>query len=193
MRNQSGAGLTFLTSRIYSLRYGGNNSMGNDRPCVCCPSCGLNQFFNSEKPTCRRCHKGLCAEEKVQEPIPEEPAAPLKDKAHWVGDRIKCWRRARGMSQRDLVRVTGLARPLVSRCENGHTLSTVQSLETMAGGLGVTVYEILTVPKTQIGLMADPFIREILPYLPRLDSSRRQGILRAAQKLGVKSSVRCPA
>jgi len=48
------------------------------------------------------------------------------------------------MSQGDIEKRTGLLRCYVSRVENGHTVPSVDTLEKMAGALGVPMYRLFT-------------------------------------------------
>lgn len=57
-----------------------------------------------------------------------------------IVDRI---REAKGLSQGDLERKTGLLRCYVSRVENGHTLPSLETMEKFARGLEVPIYHLL--------------------------------------------------
>jgi len=62
-----------------------------------------------------------------------------------IGARIRSVREAKGLSQGDLERATGLLRSHLSRIEHGHTTPSIENLERIAAALGMRLYEILNV------------------------------------------------
>ncbi len=59
-----------------------------------------------------------------------------------IGERLKQLREEKKMSQGDIEKKTGLLRCYVSRCENGHTIPSVGTLEKWAGALDVPLYRL---------------------------------------------------
>jgi transcriptional regulator with XRE-family HTH domain len=57
-----------------------------------------------------------------------------------IGDRLKQIRESKGMSQGDIEEKTGLIRCYISRCENGHTVPSIVTLEKFAHALEVPMY-----------------------------------------------------
>src|ERR1700678_4025390 len=57
-----------------------------------------------------------------------------------IGDRLKAIRESKGMSQGDIEKKTGLIRCYISRCENGHTVPSIVTLEKFARALEVPMY-----------------------------------------------------
>ena len=57
-----------------------------------------------------------------------------------IGDRLKQIRESKGMSQGDIEKKTGLIRCYISRCENGHTVPSIVTLEKFAHALEVPMY-----------------------------------------------------
>ena len=57
-----------------------------------------------------------------------------------IGQRLREIREAKGLSQVEISRATGLLRPYVSRVENGHTVPGVETLEKWARALGMPLY-----------------------------------------------------
>jgi transcriptional regulator with XRE-family HTH domain len=49
-----------------------------------------------------------------------------------IGDRLKQLREMKGLSQGDIEKRTGLLRCYISRCENGHTVPAIETLEKLA-------------------------------------------------------------
>jgi transcriptional regulator with XRE-family HTH domain len=59
-----------------------------------------------------------------------------------IGDRLRALRVEKNFSQGDLEKRTGLLRCYISRVENGHTIPSVETLEKMARGLEVPLYQL---------------------------------------------------
>jgi len=60
-----------------------------------------------------------------------------------IGARIRSVREAKGLSQGDLERATGLLRSHLSRIEHGHTIPSLGNVERIAAALGMTLYEMM--------------------------------------------------
>ena len=60
-----------------------------------------------------------------------------------LGDNIARIREAKGMSQGDICRITGMDRGYISRVENGSKNPTIYNLEKIAKALGVKPDELL--------------------------------------------------
>ncbi len=59
-----------------------------------------------------------------------------------IGKRLRQLRLARGLSQGDIERRTGLMRSYVSRVEGGFTQPTIETLERWAKALGLELYQV---------------------------------------------------
>jgi len=59
-----------------------------------------------------------------------------------IGARIRSVREAKGLSQGDLERVTGLLRSHLSRIEHGHTIPSLANVERIAAAFGMRLDEI---------------------------------------------------
>jgi len=59
-----------------------------------------------------------------------------------IGERLKTIRTTKNLSQGDIEASTGLLRCYISRVENGHTVPSVETLEKMARGLKVPMYQL---------------------------------------------------
>ena len=59
-----------------------------------------------------------------------------------IGDRLRLLREQKELSQGDLEKRTGLLRCYISRIENGHTVPAVDTLEKLARGLEVPMYQL---------------------------------------------------
>jgi len=59
-----------------------------------------------------------------------------------IGSRLRTLRNAKKLSQGEIEQRTGLLRCYISRVENGHTIPSLETLERMARGLEVPVYQL---------------------------------------------------
>lgn len=59
-----------------------------------------------------------------------------------IGDRLKMIRESKGLSQGAIEKRTGLIRCYQSRCENGHTVPSIETLEKFARALEVPMYQL---------------------------------------------------
>ena len=59
-----------------------------------------------------------------------------------ISDRLRAVREAKNLSQGDIEERTGLLRCYISRVENGHTVSAIETLEKMARALEVPLYQL---------------------------------------------------
>jgi transcriptional regulator with XRE-family HTH domain len=57
-----------------------------------------------------------------------------------IGDRLKQIRESKGMSQGDIEKKTSLICCYISRCENGHTVPSIETLQKFAHALEVPMY-----------------------------------------------------
>lgn len=60
-----------------------------------------------------------------------------------LGENLRKIREAKGISQADICRITGMDRGYISRVENGTRNPTISNLEKIAKALGVTPDELL--------------------------------------------------
>jgi transcriptional regulator with XRE-family HTH domain len=59
-----------------------------------------------------------------------------------LGKRIRKLREAKNLSQADIEKRTGLLRSYISRVENGHTVPSLETLETLAAAVEVPLYQL---------------------------------------------------
>ena len=59
-----------------------------------------------------------------------------------IGERLRLLREQKGLSQYHIEQRTGLLRCYISRVENNHTTPSVETLEKMARGLGIPLYQL---------------------------------------------------
>jgi transcriptional regulator with XRE-family HTH domain len=59
-----------------------------------------------------------------------------------IGRRLRALRESKKLSQGDIEKRTGLFRFYISRIENGHTVPSIETLERLARGLEVPLYQL---------------------------------------------------
>ena len=59
-----------------------------------------------------------------------------------IGDRLRTLRETKHFSQGEIEKRTGLLRCYISRVENGHTVTSIDTLEKMARALEVPMYQL---------------------------------------------------
>jgi len=59
-----------------------------------------------------------------------------------IGERIRQLREAKGFSQGDMEKASGLLRCYISRVEHGHTVPALETLERIAAALNVPLYQL---------------------------------------------------
>ena len=107
-----------------------------------------------------------------------------------IGTRLNQLRTAKGMSQGDIEKLTGLLRCYISRVENGHTVPSLGTLERMAKALEIEVYQLffegegkpvpVAVGATEV---RDVKERELVKLFRQIDNKDKQLVLRLARDL----------
>ena len=59
-----------------------------------------------------------------------------------IGTKLRSLREAKGLSQGDIEKSTGLLRCYISRIENGHTIPSLETLERFSAALDVPLYKL---------------------------------------------------
>ncbi len=107
------------------------------------------------------------------------PAVPASSEAGLqVAGQVREVRRARHLSQRQLAGRMQVPRTYISKIENGKAIPTLGSLERLALALEVNVCQLIRDSRSRrdeevASILADPFLAEIAPMLPHLDSMQR--------------------
>lgn len=102
-----------------------------------------------------------------------------------VAQTIRELRRRCGLSQRALAQRMQVPRTYVSKIENDKAKPTLASLERIAAAMGIDVATLLRRSAVHPGpeLMEDSFIRQMLPYLSRLQPTQWKRLLGRCKSL----------
>lgn len=150
-----------------------------------CEHCSLVQFRTSNS-LCRRCHKPL----EIEDPEPLVPQlvtgagipASSGESGLDVARAVREIRRSRKLSQRQLAGRMQVPRTYISKIENGKAVPTLSSLERLAHALEVDICDLLRDARSRrheetAAILADPFLKEIAPYLRHIDVYHRSVFL----------------
>jgi transcriptional regulator with XRE-family HTH domain len=108
-----------------------------------------------------------------------------------IGKRLRELREAKGLSQGDIERRSGLLRSYISRVEGGYTAPSLATLEKFSKALEVEPYQLLyrgegrpVALKTpeQVGLSKP--VKKLAKLFEGMSSSNRKALLMLAAKLG---------
>lgn len=91
-----------------------------------------------------------------------------------VGERLRAIREAKNLSQGDVEKKTGLLRCYVSRCENGHTVPNIETLEKWSKALDVTMSQLFA----DDGKAAKPIAALKNGHTPKLNKAAANGLHR---------------
>lgn len=114
-----------------------------ERPAIRCSHCRLVQYRTMQN-RCRRCYYPLVVPVVVAPPLAQPSLQPD------VAAGVRCWRRMRGLTQKQLAVASHLPRTYISRIENGRIIPGLVTLERVALALGVALPALL-VPSARNG------------------------------------------
>jgi transcriptional regulator with XRE-family HTH domain len=108
-----------------------------------------------------------------------------------IGKRIRTLREAKGLSQGDIEKRSGLLRSYISRVEGGYTAPSLITLEKFAKALEVEPYQILfrgtgrpTTPRIPPQASQSKSVRKLVKCYEGMSTPNRKLILTLAGKLG---------
>ena len=105
-----------------------------------------------------------------------------------IRNRLRTLREAKGMSQGDVERKTGLLRSYISRVEGGYTAPSVATLEKFASALGIKTYQIFYEGKHPTTVETTPVLSgadaNLIRLFHQLSSKRRALVLSLMRALG---------
>jgi transcriptional regulator with XRE-family HTH domain len=108
-----------------------------------------------------------------------------------LGESIRKIRQAKGISQGEMQKRTGILRSYLSRVENGHTVPSFATLQRLAGAMGVTLSDFFSVdgkagPAAGTGDASGEYIRELRTLLPQLSPEQRSQLLETVKQMARK-------
>lgn len=157
-----------------------------------CEHCSLVQFRTSNS-LCRRCHKLL----EMEEPEPIVPQLVTEANAPVSGGSgldvaraVRDMRRSRKLSQRQLAGRMQVPRTYISKIENGKAVPTLSSMERLAVALEIGICDLLRDARSRqheeaAAILADPFLKEIAPFVSRMDAYQRSIFLNQVRDMAM--------
>lgn len=110
-----------------------------------------------------------------------------------IGQQLRALREAKGLSQGDIERRSGLLRSYISRVEGGYTSPSLATLEKFASALGVESYQLLfdqnggsenpTAAKAHAPANSSKSLRRLISLYDGMPSSHKRLLLALAAKL----------
>ena len=105
-----------------------------------------------------------------------------------LGQSIRKIRQAKGISQGEMQKRTGILRSYLSRVENGHTVPSFATLQRLAGAMDVTLSDFFPADeahgaKGESGDGAADYLRELKSFLPQLSAEQRQQVLEMVRQM----------
>ena len=105
-----------------------------------------------------------------------------------LGESIKNIRQAKGLSQGEMQKRTGILRSYLSRVENGHTVPSLATLQRLASAMGVALSDFFSANGQPVegasaaaaAVASDPasqYLAELKTLLPQLTSQQRDQLL----------------
>jgi transcriptional regulator with XRE-family HTH domain len=107
-----------------------------------------------------------------------------------IGKRIRTLREAKGLSQGDIEKRSGLLRSYISRVEGGYTAPSLTTLDKFAKALEVESYQLLfrgghpSVARVPAHANQSKSMRKLAKYYENMSTANRKLILTLASKLG---------
>ena len=149
--------------------------------------------FRTHNNLFRRCKLCLDNVEEVVAPEPVVAEAPAANGQLRIAYAIRTLRQRSGLSQRQLAMRMQVPRTYVSKIENDKATPTLSSLARLAEALQITVPQLLECStddgarSKQIDeLMADDFLKEMIPFVSKLDAMQRSSFLAQVRDLATR-------
>jgi transcriptional regulator with XRE-family HTH domain len=157
-----------------------------------CDHCSLVQFRTLNS-LCRRCHKPLEMEEPeplVPQLVTESSVPTSEGSGLDVARAVRDIRRSRRLSQRQLAGRMQVPRTYISKIENSKAVPTLSSLERLANALEIDICDLLRDTRSRqheeaAAVLADPFLKEIAPYVCRMDAYQRSIFLNQVRDMAM--------
>jgi len=107
-----------------------------------------------------------------------------------LGESIRRIRQAKGLSQGEMQKRTGILRSYLSRVENGHTVPSLATLQRLASAMGVALADFFAAEGEGASATAplphdaaSEYLGELKNYLPQLSTQQRQELLEMVKEM----------
>jgi transcriptional regulator with XRE-family HTH domain len=125
----------------------------------------------------RRQERAPYGNHRQARPRPSLPAAGVLMN---LGESIRQIRQAKGLSQGEMQKRTGILRSYLSRVENGHTVPSFATLQRLASAMDVALADFFPRDDGQPSAPGNPssdYLQELKNYIPRLSPEQRVELL----------------
>ncbi len=97
-----------------------------------------------------------------------------------LGESIRHIRQAKGLSQGEMQKRTGILRSYLSRVENGHTVPSFATLQRLASAMNVALADFFPhsdAATSPDGSASSEYLQELKNYIPQLSAKQRVELL----------------
>jgi transcriptional regulator with XRE-family HTH domain len=97
-----------------------------------------------------------------------------------LGESIRQIRQAKGLSQGEMQKRTGILRSYLSRVENGHTVPSFATLQRLASAMDVALADFFPdsdAPSSGDGAASSDYLQELKNHIPQLSAKQRVELL----------------
>ena len=99
-----------------------------------------------------------------------------------LGESIRQIRQAKGLSQGEMQKRTGILRSYLSRVENGHTVPSFATLQRLAAAMDVALADFFPQDGSAVGPAGPPnapseYLQRLRSYIPQLSPEQRIELL----------------
>jgi transcriptional regulator with XRE-family HTH domain len=115
--------------------------------------------------------------------------SPNHDIVENIGQRIRQLRESCRMTQAQLQARSRVSKSYLSRIESGLFTPSLRTLEKIAEALGVGLSRCFVPATTSETILQDPFIRDLHPFVLRLDREQRLSIVKRLAAISIYVSI----
>jgi transcriptional regulator with XRE-family HTH domain len=106
-----------------------------------------------------------------------------------VGERLKAVRESKQMSQGDVEKKTGLLRSYISRCESGHTVPSLETLQKWASAFDITLSQLFAEDGEPAAVLPALKNRQRAPKLNRIAAKHLRKVELAFQRMPTRDTA----
>ncbi len=107
-----------------------------------------------------------------------------------LGESIRQIRLAKGLSQGEMQKRTGILRSYLSRVENGHTIPSFATLQRLAAAMDVSLADFFPHEDKGLSRMGETpsdYLQELKSYIPQLSQEQRRELLEMVKEMATRS------